>query len=352
MATHSSVLAWRIPGTAGPGGLPSMGSHRNGHNWSDLAAAAAVLIRKSKWRGSRVLSTQAAGLVSEFLWVLSPSPGWTPPWPLLILTTCVPTTWTRPLWDDHDGNWYGPWNPHSTTWLPHDMGKSPNSLGFASVSSPVKGGCWPQLNHRAAVGKDLACTQHGVSLPQMVHICREWRSMWKADVGWWRALTLLKTHLSNPVYNVVRVTNGTSAISSDHQRRGGCGGGVAGGAGTERTQHMKRCWGHGWGALGAQAASWGRKECRVGSAPLDPSNHPEPLQPLGAGGAVMWPSSTQRHHAKHCRGYRDRPAGAGRLPQKCLQANATSTLIQFPSCMVLVKALSWASLGYWTIWLF
>ena len=42
MATHSSVLAWRIPGTAGPGGLPSMGSHRVRHDWSDLAAAAAV----------------------------------------------------------------------------------------------------------------------------------------------------------------------------------------------------------------------------------------------------------------------------------------------------------------------
>ena len=40
MATHSSVLAWRIPGTGEPGGLPSMGSHRVGHNWSDLAAAA------------------------------------------------------------------------------------------------------------------------------------------------------------------------------------------------------------------------------------------------------------------------------------------------------------------------
>ena len=40
MATHSSVLAWRIPGTGEPGGLPSMGSHRVGHDWSDLAAAA------------------------------------------------------------------------------------------------------------------------------------------------------------------------------------------------------------------------------------------------------------------------------------------------------------------------
>ena len=41
MATHSSVLAWRIPATGEPGGLPSLGSHRVGHNWSDLAAAAA-----------------------------------------------------------------------------------------------------------------------------------------------------------------------------------------------------------------------------------------------------------------------------------------------------------------------
>ena len=39
MATHSSVLAWRIPGMGKPGGLPSMGSHGAGHNWSDLAAA-------------------------------------------------------------------------------------------------------------------------------------------------------------------------------------------------------------------------------------------------------------------------------------------------------------------------
>ena len=42
MATHSSVFAWRIPGTREPGGLPSMGSHRVGHDWSDLAAAATV----------------------------------------------------------------------------------------------------------------------------------------------------------------------------------------------------------------------------------------------------------------------------------------------------------------------
>jgi len=40
IATHSSIIAWRIPGTEEPGGLPSMGSHRVVHDWSDLAAAA------------------------------------------------------------------------------------------------------------------------------------------------------------------------------------------------------------------------------------------------------------------------------------------------------------------------
>ena len=44
MAAHSSVLAWRIPGTGEPGGLPSMGSHRVGHAWSDLAAAATIFL--------------------------------------------------------------------------------------------------------------------------------------------------------------------------------------------------------------------------------------------------------------------------------------------------------------------
>ena len=42
MATHSSILAWRIPGTEEPSGLPSMGSHRVRHDWSNLAAAAAA----------------------------------------------------------------------------------------------------------------------------------------------------------------------------------------------------------------------------------------------------------------------------------------------------------------------
>ena len=44
MATHSSVLAWRIPGMDEPGGLPSMGSHRVRYERSDLAAAASAVL--------------------------------------------------------------------------------------------------------------------------------------------------------------------------------------------------------------------------------------------------------------------------------------------------------------------
>ena len=45
MATHSSILAWRIPGTEEPSGLPSMGLHRVGHNWINLAAAAVAAMK-------------------------------------------------------------------------------------------------------------------------------------------------------------------------------------------------------------------------------------------------------------------------------------------------------------------
>ena len=45
MATHSSVLAWRIPGTGEPGGLRSMGLHRVRHDWSNIAAAAHLYIQ-------------------------------------------------------------------------------------------------------------------------------------------------------------------------------------------------------------------------------------------------------------------------------------------------------------------
>ena len=47
MVIHSSILAWRIPGTEKPSGLPSMGSHRVRHDWSNLAAAAVAAREKN-----------------------------------------------------------------------------------------------------------------------------------------------------------------------------------------------------------------------------------------------------------------------------------------------------------------
>ena len=54
MATHSCVLAWRIPGTGEPGRLPSMGLLRVRHNWSDLAAAGRALAGSSSRVSSEV----------------------------------------------------------------------------------------------------------------------------------------------------------------------------------------------------------------------------------------------------------------------------------------------------------
>ena len=67
MATHSSVLAWRIPGTGVPGGLPSMGSHRVGHDWSDLAAAAGWGLLKRYSYGWKVEMTSYKWTIYPFL---------------------------------------------------------------------------------------------------------------------------------------------------------------------------------------------------------------------------------------------------------------------------------------------
>ena len=67
MATHSSVLAWRIPGTGEPGGLPSMGLHRVGHNCSDLAAAAAAAAARSVI-GRKVVAPRKPPQNQEEVW--------------------------------------------------------------------------------------------------------------------------------------------------------------------------------------------------------------------------------------------------------------------------------------------
>ena len=64
-AIHSSVLAWRIPGTAEPGGLPSTGSHRVGHDWSDLAVAAAETYRII-WPLSKIREREGASKLNRW----------------------------------------------------------------------------------------------------------------------------------------------------------------------------------------------------------------------------------------------------------------------------------------------
>ena len=95
MATHSSVLAWRIPGMAGPGGLPSMGSHRVGHDWSELAAAAAAVFCGVKVSATKVFPCGNLKLTpfplkgGQVIWTNSP-----------ILQTAVPAKSLRVRKDD------------------------------------------------------------------------------------------------------------------------------------------------------------------------------------------------------------------------------------------------------------
>ena len=68
MATHSSVPAWRIPGTGEPGGLPSMGSHRVGHDWSDLAAA----VSSSRFQDHASLQTSVGSVrMLSRIWLIA-----------------------------------------------------------------------------------------------------------------------------------------------------------------------------------------------------------------------------------------------------------------------------------------
>ena len=69
MATHSNILAWRIPGIEEPGGLPSMGLHRVRHNWSDLAAATAAEVKEKNclWPSQNCLISLIFKLITYFL---------------------------------------------------------------------------------------------------------------------------------------------------------------------------------------------------------------------------------------------------------------------------------------------
>ena len=72
MATHSSVLAWRIPGTGEPGGLQSMGSHRVGHDWSDLATAADYKAQLRIWKSKKFPRSQNRKTLSSLAVIGAP----------------------------------------------------------------------------------------------------------------------------------------------------------------------------------------------------------------------------------------------------------------------------------------
>ena len=104
MATYSSVLAWRIPGMGEPGGLPSMGSHRVGHDWSDLAAAVGIVPAVI---GETVLANCFPGSTG----------GKEPPWKCRRPKRCEFDPWVRKI------PWRRAWQPaHSCLENPMDRG--------------------------------------------------------------------------------------------------------------------------------------------------------------------------------------------------------------------------------------
>ena len=76
MAAHSSVLAWRIPGTGEPRGLPSTGSHRVGHDWSDLAANVDGGLRRCVSQHTTGSTANTADSLGRALYFLCCKDGW------------------------------------------------------------------------------------------------------------------------------------------------------------------------------------------------------------------------------------------------------------------------------------
>ena len=113
MATDSSVLAWRIPGVVEPGGLPSMGSHRVGHDWSDLAAAAAINCSEPGISRFSLTAERPCGCVklSHFHHDQPPAPPRSQLWPQRV---CTGTVAEGDSWWQRKSLWAGSlWTPET-----------------------------------------------------------------------------------------------------------------------------------------------------------------------------------------------------------------------------------------------
>ena len=165
MAAHSSVLAWRIPGTGGPGRLPSMGLYGVGHDWSDLAAGGAA------W-GSRGKNT-AVVCHSLLQWTTFGQNA--PPWPVRL-------GWPHTAWLiaslSHAGLW--------STWLfwlvSCDCGFPFGGCGIAVLAPSIcplrmriRGLCTFPMGG-TGVGKAGSCSGGQATL-------RPWSSSFSASVG-------------------------------------------------------------------------------------------------------------------------------------------------------------------------
>ena len=131
MATHSSVLAWRIPGMGELGGLPSMASHRVGHDWCDLAAAVARI----SWTSQEVLVIKnlPANTGDASLWVGTIL--WRRKWQPTRVFLPGKSHGQRSPVD------YSPWVTRSQTWLKRLSSSSKDSSGLPWWLSSKKSAC-------------------------------------------------------------------------------------------------------------------------------------------------------------------------------------------------------------------
>ena len=192
MATHSSVLAWRIPGTGKPGGLPSVGSHRVGHDWSDLAAAAA-------WRDAsgKILSEVGKNTSAK------PSIKWPLNWAAVAGLGIQMCIWARLA-----GPGMNPWlqllpelqgmgYPPNLVWWRPPMRPARRNFVIASVwareiTPRIRPGTNSSLPLRLCSALQRRRSIHTSSL-LLVSLCLEFYSIWLTNIIPFNALAVFQT---------------------------------------------------------------------------------------------------------------------------------------------------------------